>query len=50
MFGKRSFVEQNDVAPAEKAEVMSDAVADYAAADDDAARVGRKAGHRYSGW
>ena len=47
---KRSFVEQHDVTPAEKAEVVRDAVADDAASDDDAAGVSWEPCHRYSGW
>ena len=45
--GQRALVEQHDVAPAETAEVIGDAVADDPGADDDDARVLRDA---HSGW
>ena len=45
---QRALVEQHDVCPPEPGEVVGDAVADDAAADDDGARAGRKAAHEVS--
>src|ERR1700704_4834419 len=47
---QRSLVEQHDVPPTEAPEVIRNAVAHDAAADDHAPRGGGKSRHRYSGW
>jgi hypothetical protein len=47
---ERALVHEYDVAPAEAAEVIGDAVADDAAADDYASRLSWETCHRYSGW
>jgi len=43
--GQRTFVDQDEVAPAEPGEMPDDAVADYACADNDAAGAARKFAH-----